>query len=436
MEDVTIAVLGTGYVGLVSGTCFAELGLSVIAYDINSTKIEKLRRGENPIYEPGLEELLRKNRERMRFTDDLDEAIGSADVIFVCVGTPQGDDGRADLSQVENVARSIARKLDSYKLIVEKSTVPVQTAQWIARTIRMHAPDADFDVASNPEFLREGSAIADFMNPDRVVIGVDSPRAAKLLRAIYDRLQAPILETNVPTAEIIKHASNSFLATKISFINMVADLCEKTGADVREVAEGMGLDKRIGRQFLNAGIGYGGSCFPKDVLAFLRIAEDNQVDFGLLQNVHDINVRRIDILMDKLRDLLWVLRDKRIALWGLSFKPNTDDIREAPSLKIIERLVAEGANITATCPQGRHGVEAWLSPDLRSHVQFADDAMQAANEADAVLLVTEWDEYAAVDPVQLRSVLRTPIVVDGRNYLNQQKYLDAGLTYRAIGYRN
>lgn len=427
-----ITVLGTGYVGLVTGACLANLGWQVTGYDVQEAKIEKLRRGENPIYEPGLEELLAANKSRLSFTSDLDAAISSADVIFVCVGTPQGDDGRADLSQVEAVARTIAGKLDRYRLIVEKSTVPVRTAERIAQTIRMHAPQASFDVASNPEFLREGSAIADFQNPDRIVIGVGSDRASQMLRAVYAPLKATIVETSVATAEIIKHASNSFLATKISFINMVADLCEKTGADVREVAEGMGYDKRIGRAFLNAGIGYGGSCFPKDVLAFTRIAEDHRVDFSLLEQVHKINQARIDKVFERLKDMLWVLRDKRVALLGLAFKPNTDDIREAPALKIIQRLHEEGARIAACDPQALENVRRALGN--RIPVDYCASAEAAAQGADALLLVTEWSDYTSLDPARLRSVVRTPVVFDGRNALNKPAWEKAGFAYRGVGF--
>ena len=427
-----ITVLGTGYVGLVTGACLANLGWQVTGYDVQEAKIEKLRRGENPIYEPGLEELLAANKSRLSFTSDLDAAISSADVIFVCVGTPQGDDGRADLSQVEAVARTIAGKLDRYRLIVEKSTVPVRTAERIAQTIRMHAPQASFDVASNPEFLREGSAIADFQNPDRIVIGVGSERASQMLRAVYAPLKATIVETSVATAEIIKHASNSFLATKISFINMVADLCEKTGADVREVAEGMGYDKRIGRAFLNAGIGYGGSCFPKDVLAFTRIAEDHRVDFSLLEQVHKINQARIDKVFERLKDMLWVLRDKRVALLGLAFKPNTDDIREAPALKIIQRLHEEGARIAACDPQALENVRRALGN--RIPVDYCASAEAAAQGADALLLVTEWSDYTSLDPARLRSVVRTPVVFDGRNALNKPDWEKAGFAYRGVGF--
>ena len=427
-----ITVLGTGYVGLVTGACLANLGWQVTGYDVQEAKIEKLRRGENPIYEPGLEELLAANKSRMSFTSDLDAAISSADVNFVCVGTPQGDDGRADLSQVEAVARTIAGKLDRYRLIVEKSTVPVRTAERIAQTIRMHAPQASFDVASNPEFLREGSAIADFQNPDRIVIGVGSDRASQMLRAVYAPLKATIVETSVATAEIIKHASNSFLATKISFINMVADLCEKTGADVREVAEGMGYDKRIGRAFLNAGIGYGGSCFPKDVLAFTRIAEDHRVDFSLLEQVHKINQARIDKVFERLKDMLWVLRDKRVALLGLAFKPNTDDIREAPALKIIQRLHEEGARIAASDPQALENVRRALGN--RIPVDYCASAEAAAQGADALLLVTEWSDYTSLDPARLRSVVRTPVVFDGRNALNKPAWEKAGFAYRGVGF--
>jgi len=433
-REPVIAVLGVGYVGLVTGACFAHLGFRVIGYDVDEAKIATLRGGGMPIYEPGLETLLADHRDRLTFTADLDEAIAFADIVFVCVGTPQEADGRADLSQVEGEARAIAGKLDRYRLIVEKSTVPVSTAEWIRKTIRLYAPDSDFDVASNPEFLREGSAVRDFLEPDRIVIGVDSERAAALLRRVYERIDAPLIETSVATAEVIKHASNSFLATKISFINMVADLCEKTGADVREVARGMGYDRRIGPHFLQAGIGYGGSCFPKDVRAFIRIAEDHGVDFSLLAAVDRINQGRIGHLVRRLKDVLWVLKGKTIALWGLSFKPNTDDLREAPSRRLIEALLAEGATIRAHDPQAGDRVAAEWEGDER--VRVVADPEEAAAGAHVVLLVTEWRRYLELDPERIREKVATPVVFDGRNALDQQAWQEAGFVFHGVGYRS
>lgn len=429
-----VAVVGTGYVGLVSAACFAKLGVEVVGYDVNEAKIAKLSAGESPIFEPGLEPLLREclDAGNLRFTTDLRESIVWADVVFVCVGTPQSPDGSADLSQVEAVARTIAEHLDRYKLIVEKSTVPVKTAQWIRRTIELFKKgNVPFSVASNPEFLREGSAVHDFLHPDRVVLGVEDERARDLLLGLYAGIDCPKLVVDVETAEIIKHASNSFLATKISFINMVADLCEIVGADITKVAEGMGLDDRIGPRFLQAGIGYGGSCFPKDVRAFVRIAESHGVDFSLLKAVDAINTARIPRVVERLRDVLWVLRDKTVALWGLAFKPNTDDVREAAALRLAHALLGEGAQLKAWDPEATETFAAALG--THDAIVYCDSPLKAAVGAHAVVVVTEWDELRTVDPLELKAVMATPIIVDGRNHLDAQAYLAAGFDYRGIG---
>lgn len=428
-----ITVLGTGYVGLVTAACLAERGHQVTGYDVVPEKIARLRRGEPTIFEPGLEDVLQGALAagHLRFTDNLDEAIAAGDVLFVCVGTPQGADGRADLSQVEGVARTIARHLDAPKVIVEKSTVPVKTAQWIRRTIELYRrDDVPFSVASNPEFLREGSAVADFRNPDRIVLGVEDERARNLLLELYADYECPKVVVDLETAEIIKHASNSFLATKISFINMVAELCDAVGADVEDVARGMGLDPRIGPQFLRAGLGYGGSCFPKDVRAFIRIAEDHGVDFGLLDRTDAVNDRRVPYAVARLKDLLWVLRGKTVALWGLAFKPHTDDVREAASLRLARMLIDEGAAIRAWDPEAADTFRAAFGP---GPVTYHDSPLAAAHGAHAVVVVTEWPELAAVSPAELRDALETPIVLDARNHLDGVAMAAAGIVYRGIG---
>lgn len=428
-----ITVLGTGYVGLVTAACLAERGHEVTGYDVVPDKIARLSRGEPTIYEPGLEEILKAELAsgRLRFTGDLEAAISAGDVLFVCVGTPQGNDGRADLSQVEGVARTIALHLDAPKVIVEKSTVPVKTAQWIRRTIELYRRgDVPFSVASNPEFLREGSAVADFRNPDRIVLGVEDDRARTALEELYADYACPKVVVDLETAEIIKHASNSFLATKISFINMVAELCDAVGADVDDVARGMGLDPRIGPQFLRAGLGYGGSCFPKDVRAFIRIAEDHGVDFGLLERTDAVNDRRVPYAVARLKDLLWVLRGKSIALWGLAFKPNTDDVREAPSLRLARMLIDEGATLRAWDPEA---AETFRAAFGEGPVTYHETPLEAARGAHAVIVATDWPELREVDPAALREALETPVVLDARNHLDAAALAAAGLVHRGIG---
>ncbi len=428
-----ITVLGTGYVGLVTAACLAERGHDVTGYDVVPEKIAKLRRGISPIFEPGLEAVLQAGLTdgRLRFTDDLAEAIAAGDVLFVCVGTPQGADGRADLSQVEDVARTIALHLDSPKVIVEKSTVPVKTAQWIRRTIELYRRgDVAFSVASNPEFLREGSAVEDFRNPDRIVLGVEDERARDILLELYADYDCPKVIVDLETAEIIKHASNSFLATKISFINMVAELCDAVGADIEDVARGMGLDPRIGPQFLRAGLGYGGSCFPKDVRAFIRIAEDHGVDFRLLEQVDVVNDRRAPYVVSRLKDLLWVLRGKTVAFWGLAFKPHTDDVREAASLRLARLLVDEGTAIRAWDPEAAETFHAAFGD---GPITYHKTPLAAAQGAHAVIVVTEWPELREVSANDLRTALETPIVLDARNHLDGSALAAAGLVYRGIG---
>jgi len=431
----TIGVLGLGHVGLPTAVGFAELGWAVIGTDSDAAKVAKIAQGQSPFYEPDLEPLLWKNLEagRLQVTSDVGAAVRMSDILFICVGTPQNPDGSADLSQVEAVIRTVAENLNGYKLIVEKSTVPVQTAQWIKRTILRYAKgEAEFDVAVSPEFLREGTAVHDFFHTDRIVIGVESERAKEWLLALYRPLNAPIVVTDVNTAELIKHAANSFLALKISFINMIADLCEIVGADVTEVAKGIGLDKRIAPYFLQAGIGYGGYCLPKDLKAFLHIAEEHKVDFGLLKEVERINEARIDKFVRKVKEALWVLKDKTLAIWGLAFKPNTDDIREAPSLKLIPRLLEEGANLRLYDPAAMDNVRQ-IFPEEPSRLRYCATALEAATGAHAVLLVTEWDEFRQMDWASLKEVMALPVIVDGRNCLDPQTLSAAGFEYYGMG---
>ncbi len=436
---MNIAIVGSGYVGLVTGVCLADIGHHVICVDNNPEKIKKLKAGKVPIYEPGLEPLMRKYRKngRLAFSGSIAEAARKAEVIFIAVGTPSKKNGEADLVYIENVAREVARNMDSYKLLVEKSTVPAQTGNRIERTVRMNLPakyrqggkcSLEFDVASNPEFLREGSALSDFMNPDRIVIGVGSKRAERILKEIYRPLKAKFVVTNVATAEMIKHASNSFLATKISFINAVAQVCDKVGADVLKVAEGMGHDARIGRAFLNAGIGYGGSCFPKDVDAFVRLAEKNGYDFKLLRSVRDVNEAQKAAFVHLIEDKLWILKDKTIAVWGLAFKANTDDMRRAASIDVIHALKAEGARIQAYDPKGMENARHELKG-----VKFCPDPYAAAKGADCVLLLTEWDEFLKVDLARVHAAMHTAVVFDGRNFLDEQAWTAEGFEYYGIG---
>ena len=433
-----ITVIGAGYVGLVTAACFSELGNEVMCVEKMSSKLEKLRQGESPIYEPGLSEMLKRNiaAGRIHFTDDIKEGVKFSDIIFICVGTPQSETGKADLSQVEEASRQIAENMDTYKLVIEKSTVPVNTHQWVERTIRRYLKndEVDFDVASNPEFLREGSAIYDFMNPDRIVVGVETERAKKIFEELYRPFTEkgfPLIITNTAAAELIKHASNSFLAMKISYINMIADLCEKVGADVNEVADGMGYDKRIGRAFLNAGIGYGGSCFPKDVKAFIKIAEDNGVDFGLLKETEKINTERRQKFVDRLEEIIWISKDKNIAVWGLAFKPNTDDIREAPAIDIVKRLKEEGSNLRLHDPKAEENFKQ-IVPE-NENVVYVEDKYDALKDADVLLIITEWDEYKEADLDKMKELMRLPIVVDGRNIYDPEEMKQKGFEYYSIG---
>ncbi len=430
-----IGIIGTGYVGMVTAVGLAELGHNVIGTDTDREKIEMASKGIPPIYEPGLEELLKSNLKKgnLSFMLDLKETIRSCDVLFVCVNTPQKEDGSADMSYVESVSRDIAQNLNGYKLIVEKSTVPIQTSLWIRRTINLYRrKDLDFDVASNPEFLREGSAVSDFLNPDRIIIGVETDRAKDIMVKIYERYEERILITNIDTAELIKHASNSFLAMKISFINLVANLCEKTKADVELVAKGMGLDPRIGPLFLRAGLGYGGSCFPKDVRALIKIGEDLGVDLDLLKEVDRINADRIKAFIDKIKKALWILKDKKIAVLGLAFKPQTDDIRNAPSINLIQALLDEGAELSLHDPQAVDNMKEIFKEQPPS-IRYSSSPYEAAADANALLIVTEWDEYKNLDLEKIKELLANPIIVDGRNSFDPEQMRNMGFEYYSIG---
>lgn len=430
-----ISIIGTGYVGLVTGVCLADLGNSVLCADNDPYKIKQLKNLRMPIYEPGLEDLVRNNmkEKRLKFTANIKEAVENSEIIFIAVGTPSLENGEADLTGVENVAKIIARNMNGYKLIVEKSTVPVETGFWVTHTIKVNLPKSRrgrlaFDVASNPEFLREGQAIRDFMNPDRIVIGVESQRAKKLLLELYKPLRTHIVVTDIKSAELIKHASNSFLATKISFINAIAQICELVGADVAKVADGMGLDKRIGRAFLDAGAGYGGSCFPKDLDAFITIARKSGYDFALLKAVREINEAQKRHLVKKIKDALWLLKDKHIAILGLSFKPDTDDLRNAPALDIILQLQKEGAKIKAFDPRSMDKASKILS-----EVKFCKDVYETARGSDCLVIITEWNEFKEIDFLRLKRMMAQPIIVDARNIYEPQELKKLGFRYIGIG---
>ena len=431
-----IAMIGTGYVGLVSGVCFSDFGHDVVCVDKDPAKIEKLRAGEVPIYEPGLDALMAKNVEagRLSFTLDLAEAMEGADAVFIAVGTPtRRGDGHADLTYVTAAAEEIAGHLTDYKVVVTKSTVPVGTNKMVREVIQKTNPDADFDVASNPEFLREGAAIDDFMRPDRVVVGVESERAAKVMEEIYRPLflrDFPIVTTDLESAEMIKYAANAFLATKITFINEIAALCEKVGADVKEVSKGIGLDNRIGNKFLHAGPGYGGSCFPKDASALARIGQDYASPMNIVETVMKVNDDVKRRMIEKLRDLCdGSFNGKTVAVLGVTFKPNTDDMRDAPSLTIVPALVGGGAAVRVTDPQGKHEGEALL-PGVSWH----DDAYEAARNADLVVILTEWNEFRALDLTRMGQLMTTRKMADLRNVYSEKEVLKSGFTaYASVG---
>ena len=429
-----LTIIGSGYVGLTTGACFAEAGHQVVCVDNDERKVKTLHEGKIPIYEPGLEPLVRKNvaSKRLRFTTSTEEGVDHGEVLFIAVPTPPQPDGSVDLSFIEKVAREISQYLDSYRVIVDKSTVPVKTGERVAQTIRRYAkPGVEFDVVSNPEFLREGSAVEDLMKPDRIVIGGNSDRALAIMQKVYEPFVAPVLVTDINSAELIKHAANSFLALKISYINAISEICEIAGADVLKVADGIGTDKRIGRSFLNAGLGYGGSCFPKDIAAFIAISEQLGVPFNLLKEVQRINTRQIDRFVDAIREALWVFKEKKIAVWGLSFKPNTDDVRSSVAVGLVERMVAEGGDITVFDPKAMDKAKELLP--VAKKIKFADNALAAAEGAEALVIATEWPEFAAVDLAELRERMRTPLIFDGRNIFDPVAAANFGFQYRGIG---
>lgn len=427
-----ICVIGAGHVGLVTAACFAEMGHPVVCMDTDNKKLAMLRKGKPWFYEPGLEELVTKNvkKKRLRFTDKVSEGVRNSEIIFIAVGTPPLPSGDADLTAVEQVVRQIAQSADGYRLIVEKSTVPVETGRRIKQSLEMmHKRKAPIDVASNPEFLREGSGVYDFFHPDRIVIGVETTRARELLEQLYKPFKAPIIVTDIASAELIKHSSNAYLSMKISFINAVSVICDKVGADVQQVARGIGQDSRIGPAFLYAGIGYGGFCFPKDLEAYIRIAEKLGYDFKLLKAVKQINDDQRKILVEKVTHLLWNLKDKKIGLLGLSFKPETDDMRFAPSVEIVEMLRKGGAEVHGYDPQAMPEAKHLMGNDIK----LAKDPYQLAKDADCLVLTTEWKEFKNLDFARIKKLMRQPVLVDGRNLYDPAKMEKLGFRYEAMG---
>ncbi|MFH1586827.1 MAG: UDP-glucose/GDP-mannose dehydrogenase family protein [Candidatus Diapherotrites archaeon] len=424
-----VCVVGTGYVGLVAGCCLADLGNEVICVDIDEKKINALKKGEIPIFEPGLAELVERNsREgRLSFTTNLHEAVKDSETIFIAVGTPMSDNGEADMKYVYKVAEDIGKVMNSYKVIINKSTVPVGSGGKVKEIISRHY-SGEFDVVSNPEFLREGSAIRDFMEPDRVVIGASSEKAAEIVKGLYAPLKSEILVTDVESAEIIKYASNAFLATKISFINEIANLCEKVGADVETVSRGMGLDKRIGNSFLNAGCGYGGSCFPKDVKAIMHTAKENGLEMNVIRAADEVNKRQKIVPVEKAEEMLGDLKGKNIALLGLAFKPNTDDMRAASSIEIANLLVEKGANVMAFDPVAENEAKKILP-----NISYGDNFYDALKGADLMIIATEWNEFKEMDLEKAKELMNSPAIVDGRNILNREKALEMGFKYTGIG---
>jgi len=428
-----IAIVGSGYVGLVTGACFAEVGHQVICVDNDDRKVKALQSGIIPIYEPGLDDLVHRNvaARRLRFTNSIQEGVDNSQVIFIAVPTPPQSDGSVDLTYIERVAREIASVLKGYRVIVDKSTVPVKTGEKVADTIRRYNKvGVEFDVVSNPEFLREGCAVDDLMHPDRIVIGANSDRALALMSKIYEPFMAPVMVTDINSAELIKHAANSFLALKISYINAISAICEATGADVDKVADGIGADKRIGRSFLNAGLGYGGSCFPKDIAAFIAISDQLGTPFNLLKEVQRINQAQRERFVKKLRDTLWVLKEKRLAVWGLTFKPDTDDVRSSVAVELVNDLCREGAIVSAYDPKGISKVrELRLCPDA----VLVPSPLEAVRDADALIIATEWKEFENVDFSEVRRLMQTPLIFDGRNLLDPKTMRDFGFQYHGIG---
>ncbi|MBM3875333.1 MAG: UDP-glucose/GDP-mannose dehydrogenase family protein [Verrucomicrobia bacterium] len=429
-----LCIIGTGYVGLVTGTCFAEVGHTVTCVDNDANKVRTLQAGGIPIYEPGLEEMVKRNvaAGRLRFTVSIADGVQNSDVVFIAVPTPPQPDGSVDLSFIEKVAREIASAMTSYKIVVDKSTVPVKTGEKVAETIKRYCKSkVEFDVVSNPEFLREGFAVEDLMKPDRIVVGVASPRPVAAMRDVYTPFNAPIIITDINSAELIKHASNSFLALKISYINAVANICEASGANVEEVATGMGMDARIGRRFLNAGLGFGGSCFPKDLSAFIKIAEQLGYDFSLLREIQNINAAQMDRFVKKITDTLWVLKDKKLGVLGLAFKQNTDDVRMSPAIELCQRLLKNGAALRVFDPKAMDKAKDVLKPG--ANVTYVDDMNAVAEGCDALVVATEWPEFKQLDLDRARKGLSHPIMFDGRNLFDPAAMAAAGWVYKSVG---
>jgi UDPglucose 6-dehydrogenase len=426
-----LTIIGTGYVGLVTGACFAEVGHHVICVDNNADKVKVLQGGGIPIYEPGLEELVKKNvaAGRLRFTASTKEGVDNSDVIFIAVPTPPQEDGSVDLSFIESVAREIATAITGYKIVVDKSTVPVRTGDKVAETIKRYCKaKVDCDVVSNPEFLREGFAVEDLMKPDRIVIGTRSQRPVPAMKELYAPFNAPVIVTDINSAELIKHAANSFLALKISYINAVSVICEASGANVQEVANGMGMDARIGRRFLDAGLGFGGSCFPKDLSAFIKISETLGYDFALLKEVQRINAGQMERFVKKITDTLWVLKDKTIGVLGLAFKQNTDDVRMSPAIDLCQRLQKEGAKLRVFDPQAMEKAKALLND-----VTYVENMNDVAVGCDALVVATEWPEFKKLDLDRARRELTHPILFDGRNLFDPAEMEKLGFIYKSVG---
>ena len=426
-----ICIIGTGYVGLVTGTCFAEIGHDVICVDNAPEKVKMLNSGQMPIFEPGLEEMVKRNAAagRLKFTSSTKEGVEKSDVVFIAVPTPPQPDGSVDLSFMEKVSREIAEVLTRYKVIVDKSTVPVRTGEKVAETIKRYCKSkVEFDVVSNPEFLREGFAVDDFLHPDRIVLGVQNQRPVHALKAIYAPIKAPVVVTDINSAELIKHASNSFLALKISYINAVSVICEEAGANVEEVAAGMGMDKRIGRSLLNASLGFGGSCFPKDLSAFIKISEQLGYDFGLLREVQKINALQMERFVRKMADTLWVIKEKKIGVLGLAFKQNTDDIRMSPAIALCQRLRKEGAHLRVYDPKAMDKAKTVLK-----EVTFVDDMNKVPEGCDALVIATEWPQFKELDLDNARKVMTHPILFDGRNLFDPAQMEALGFIYKSVG---
>ena len=425
-----ITIIGTGYVGLTTGVCLAYLGHKVICVDKDLAKIEKLKKAIIPIYEPGLAAILKQHKKNIRFTTNLKEAVKESEVIFMAVGTPSRKDGSIDMSQFKEATRSIAKLLNDYKIIVNKSTVPVGTGSWTEQEIKKYYKK-DFSVVSNPEFLREGSALKDFLEPDRIVIGVDDNKAKAIMLDIYSSIKAPKLTTDVKSAEMIKYAANAFLATKISFINEIANICEKTGSDVKKISEGIGLDKRIGHKFLDAGIGYGGSCFPKDIDGLISIANDHKYDFKLLNAVVGVNANQQKIFIQKIKEAIKKAKGNTVCIWGLSFKPNTDDIRKSPAVEVIKQLQKADCRIQAYDPIAVENTKKELLN--KKNIKFCQSALEAAKNADVLALLTEWPEFSELDLKKVKSLMRNHYFLDGRNQFEPREMEEIGFCYKGIG---